>query len=140
MTRAEDRESTGRRERPAAIADSTGVAERAADSDSIAADERTMTREQMIDEAVRRSIKRRTMKSVLNRRAFTEHVRRTCVPGPLDSNGQPAWVDASGLNPDGLQYANPGWWGPANPFLSCPRRLAAIRTEFNRIAAEHAHV
>jgi len=73
-----------------------------------------MNREQMIDLAVRRSIKRSTMAGVLGRAEIWER-----------ANADPlAW------------RGSPGWFKEDAPFRFYPRRLEAIRKEFHRIAAE----
>ncbi len=70
-----------------------------------------MTREQMIDEAVRCSMKRVSLKKILFYVQFWERARTA---------GE-AW------------YGHPSWLEDDKPFFLMPRRLAAIRTEFRRL-------
>jgi len=92
-----------------------------------------MTRTEMIDEAVRRSIKPQTMKRILRCAATGEEIRSQCTPGAVDKNDLM-------IQPTRRNHAHPIWWRDKDkPFDGYPRRLKAIRTEFNRIAAEHAN-
>lgn len=72
-----------------------------------------MTCEQMIDKAVKRSMKRSTMASVLY---SSECWERAKIAGK-------AWDGA------------PHWHEPDAPFYLYPRRLEAIRAEFRRLSA-----
>lgn len=89
-----------------------------------------MTREQMIDEAVRRFMKPLTMRQVINQAEFAVLFRRTRVPHdwkPEDSgpaNGADRWWFEGTIADKGLRRF--------------PGRVRAIRTEFRRIAHEQA--
>lgn len=86
-----------------------------------------MTREQMIDAAVRKSMARVTMKQVVRGADDMIRIRATCVPVAY---GAPGWGQENAANPD--------WWEgtPAeNGLRWFPGRVRAIRKEFARIAS-----
>lgn len=105
-----------------------------------------MTREQMLDEAVRRSIKRPTMEQILENARFEMRVREDCQPFPraiqaLADAGR--WDDVKlfqKAHPK-AEYTARSWWDGdlgSHGFDRFPRRLQAIRKEFHRMAVEQA--
>ena len=76
------------------------------------------TREQMIDEAVRGALARRSMPSILQRGGIWEAARRL----GMEWRGHASWLSDDA------------------PFLLMPRRLEAIRAEFRRISMEQGAV
>ncbi len=90
-----------------------------------------MTREQMIDEAVRRSMKPISMKQAVRHAENTDRVRRSYVPH--------VWRSGD-LGPS--NGADPGWWDGtlAEKGLSTfPGRVRKIRAEFRRLEGAQAH-
>ncbi len=90
-----------------------------------------MTREQMIDQAVRRFMKPISMRQAVRHAENARRIRRSYVPHYWKLN-----------KPGPLNGADPAWWDGtlAEIGLSTfPGRVRAIRVEFRRLVDKQAH-